>query len=48
MSLELLHLLTGQVPSTHGVAILMNMRTMAIRHERVDRDPGCASCKHLY
>jgi bacteriocin biosynthesis cyclodehydratase domain-containing protein len=47
IGVELLHLLAGHMPSTHGVAVLVNMRTMAVRHERVERDPACATCKHL-
>ena len=47
LGMELLHLLTGQVPATQGVAVLLNMTTMTIRHERVDRDRDCAACKHL-
>jgi bacteriocin biosynthesis cyclodehydratase domain-containing protein len=48
LGLELLHLLAGHVPSTQGVAVLMNMRTMTIRHEQVDRDAMCKTCKHLH
>lgn len=47
LGLELLHLLIGQVPATAGAAILMDMRTLAVRHESVDRDPDCVACKHL-
>jgi bacteriocin biosynthesis cyclodehydratase domain-containing protein len=48
VGMELLHLLTGRVPATQGVAVLLNMATMSVRHERVDRDRACAACKHLF
>src|SRR5690606_5389877 len=48
LGLELLHLLVGHTPSTRGAAILMNMRTLTIRHECVERDINCPTCKHLH
>jgi len=35
------------VPATAGVAILVDMRTLTMRRERIDRDPDCPACKHL-
>jgi bacteriocin biosynthesis cyclodehydratase domain-containing protein len=47
MGMELLHLLTGRAPATKGAAVLIDMRTLTVRHERFDRDPECRACKHL-
>jgi len=47
LGLDLLHLLIGRVPATAGVAILVDMRTLTMRRERIDRDPDCPACKHL-
>jgi bacteriocin biosynthesis cyclodehydratase domain-containing protein len=47
IGLELLHLLTGRVPSTTGAAVLIDMRSLATRRELFDRDPECQACKHL-
>jgi bacteriocin biosynthesis cyclodehydratase domain-containing protein len=47
MGLELLHLLVGQAPATLGTALLLDMRTLAVRREHIDRNPGCRACKHL-
>jgi bacteriocin biosynthesis cyclodehydratase domain-containing protein len=47
MGLELLHLLTGHVPATRDAALLIDMRTLAVRAEPVERDPECSTCKHL-
>jgi molybdopterin-synthase adenylyltransferase len=47
MALEVLHILTGEVPATKGVAMLVDMRTLVVRSERIDRDPACPVCKHL-
>lgn len=47
IGLELMHLLADQVPATTGTAILVDMRTLEVRRERIDRDPDCPACKHL-
>lgn len=47
IGLELLHLLTGGVPSTMGAAVLIDMRTLAFRREPFERDPECRACKYL-
>jgi bacteriocin biosynthesis cyclodehydratase domain-containing protein len=47
IGLELLHLLTGGAPSTTGMALLVDMQTLTVRREHVDRDPECPACKHL-
>jgi bacteriocin biosynthesis cyclodehydratase domain-containing protein len=47
IALELLHMLTGHRPVTLDSAVLVNMRTLEVRHEPIARDPDCAACKHL-
>jgi bacteriocin biosynthesis cyclodehydratase domain-containing protein len=44
---ELLHLLAGVAPATLGEAVILDLRTLALRRERIPRDPGCAACEHL-
>jgi molybdopterin-synthase adenylyltransferase len=48
MALELLHLLTGHVPATRDLALLVHMRTLEVRQEPVARDAACPACKHLH
>lgn len=47
IGVELLHLLTGRTPATTGAAILVDMRTLEVRREPIQRDPDCRACKHL-
>jgi molybdopterin-synthase adenylyltransferase len=47
VALEVLHLLTGQVPATVGTAMLVDMRTLDVRFEQIDRDPECVACQHV-
>jgi bacteriocin biosynthesis cyclodehydratase domain-containing protein len=42
---EVMHHLTGlSAPSTLGVAHIYDVRTMELRHERIEAEPGCAVC----
>jgi molybdopterin-synthase adenylyltransferase len=47
IGMEMMHLLTGQRPATSEFAFIMDMRTLAVRHAPVRRDPKCRRCKHL-
>ena len=47
MGLELLHLLTGHGPATRDAALLVDMRTLTVRREHIQRDPACCACKDL-
>lgn len=48
VALDVMHLLTGlSKPSTHGVAHLYDLRTMAVKHEPVVPEPDCPVCGHL-
>ncbi len=43
IAMESIHLLTGSVePSTIDRVLLMDLRTMAVDHEEISADPGCA------
>jgi bacteriocin biosynthesis cyclodehydratase domain-containing protein len=45
LALEVLHLLTGGGHlATHDRALLIDMRTLEMRWEGVERDPGCPTC----
>jgi molybdopterin/thiamine biosynthesis adenylyltransferase len=45
LALEVMHLLaTVRPPATHDRALLIDMRTLETRWERVERDPACAVC----
>jgi bacteriocin biosynthesis cyclodehydratase domain-containing protein len=48
IGLELLHLMTGQTPATQSAALLIDMRSLAIRPEAIRRDPDCPACKDLH
>ena len=45
--LELMHLLTGRRAATQDFALMIHMRTLEVRRERVARDADCVACKHL-
>jgi bacteriocin biosynthesis cyclodehydratase domain-containing protein len=45
---EVMHHLTGlSTPSTLGVAHIYDVRTMELRHERIDPEPDCPVCGNL-
>ncbi len=45
IAMEVIHLLTGAVqPATMDRALIMDLRTMAMDHEPIQRNPGCSSC----
>jgi molybdopterin-synthase adenylyltransferase len=42
---DAMHLLAGaELPATAGAALLIDMPTLRIRREEIDRRPGCAAC----
>jgi bacteriocin biosynthesis cyclodehydratase domain-containing protein len=45
LATEVVHLLIGAPPATAGCAVLLDLRTLTVRHERVERDPGCPLCE---
>jgi bacteriocin biosynthesis cyclodehydratase domain-containing protein len=47
IGLEVMHLLISERPATQELALIVHMRTLEVRRERVDRDPECETCKHL-
>ena len=47
IGLEMLHLLAGLPPATREFALIVDMRTLEVRHAPVRRDPACEMCKHL-
>jgi bacteriocin biosynthesis cyclodehydratase domain-containing protein len=48
IGLEIMHLLVGRRPGSHGAALIIDMRTLQLRREKIDREPGCRSCEDLY
>jgi bacteriocin biosynthesis cyclodehydratase domain-containing protein len=45
LALEVMHLIAGaEAPATHDRALLVDMRTLQTRWERIERDPGCRAC----
>ena len=44
LAAEVVHLLIGAPPATAGCAVLLDLRTLTVRHERVERDPACPLC----
>jgi molybdopterin-synthase adenylyltransferase len=48
LALEVMHLLAAaEPPATHDRALLLDMRTLQMRWERIERDPACAACARL-
>jgi bacteriocin biosynthesis cyclodehydratase domain-containing protein len=46
LALEVMHLIAGaEPPTTHDRALLLDMRTLEMRHERIERNPGCTVCR---
>jgi bacteriocin biosynthesis cyclodehydratase domain-containing protein len=49
LALEVLHLITGSdPPATHDRALLIDMRTLEMHWESVERDSSCAACAALH
>jgi bacteriocin biosynthesis cyclodehydratase domain-containing protein len=45
LALDVMHLIAGaETLATHEHAVLIDMRTLQTRTERVERDPACAAC----
>ena len=45
LALEVMHLIAAaEPPATHDRALLLDMRTLETRWERIVRDPACAAC----
>lgn len=45
LAMEALHLLIGvETPASVGTAVILDLRTLRVTHERVDRDPDCPLC----
>jgi bacteriocin biosynthesis cyclodehydratase domain-containing protein len=48
LGLEVMHLLTGPgPPATHDRALLLDMRTLDMHWESIEREPACAACAAL-
>jgi bacteriocin biosynthesis cyclodehydratase domain-containing protein len=47
VAMEVVHALVGVVPASAGAALLLDLRTWAVRREAIARDSGCGACKHL-
>jgi molybdopterin-synthase adenylyltransferase len=47
IGLELMQLLTQGQCVTQDQALLLDMRTLELRRERLRRDPACRACQHL-
>jgi bacteriocin biosynthesis cyclodehydratase domain-containing protein len=46
IAMELVHFLIGVTPATAGAALLVDLRTMEIRRDPVQRDGTCPDCRH--
>jgi bacteriocin biosynthesis cyclodehydratase domain-containing protein len=44
LAMEIMHLLAGAEPATAGAALLLDLRTLIVRRERIARDPTCPDC----
>jgi bacteriocin biosynthesis cyclodehydratase domain-containing protein len=44
---EVVQLLAGAEPASAGAALLLDLRTLAVRREPVARDGACPDCQHL-
>ncbi len=44
LGLELMHLLIGQRPATQDLALIVDMRTLEVRREAIERERGCPAC----
>lgn len=47
LALDLMHALLGVAPASAGCALVVDMRTLALRREPVARDSACPVCQHL-
>jgi bacteriocin biosynthesis cyclodehydratase domain-containing protein len=49
LALEVMHLLAGAgPPATHDRALLVDMRTLQMHWDSIERDPECRACSALY
>ncbi len=46
VAMELVHLLLGVTPASAGAALLLDLRTMALRRVAITRDSACPACRH--
>jgi bacteriocin biosynthesis cyclodehydratase domain-containing protein len=44
LAMELLHFLIGREPATLGAALVVDLRTLESRREKIARDPRCEAC----